>query len=319
MRIAAFEVRKDERHEFKRQAMRPEVSELAIHAHKIDPDDLSILDGYDAALVLGANRYDEELLGKMAAHGIRVLVGRTVGIDYIDVQAAEKVGIKVSNVAYAPDSVADFTLMLILVALRKYKAAIYKQNVNDFSLSGLVGRTLSSLTVGVVGTGAIGTAVIERLSGFGCNILAYGHHQNERAASLARYVTLEELYAQSDVITFHVPERPENMGMVNDETLAQMKDGVMLVNTARASLMNVSTLIEGIESGKIGSLAMDVFDGERNVYHRSLTDEIICNREMAYLRQFPNTVLTQHMAFCTRQAVDEMVSKAVEHAIELGA
>lgn len=318
MRIAAFEVREDEREAFERMAQTPGVEELALFGEKIDRNGLDVLAGFDAVLVLGANYYDEDLLRGIAARGVRVLVGRTVGLDYVDADAARDAGLAISNVTYAPDSVADFTIMLILVALRKYKRAVYLQNVNDFALDGLIGRTLSSLTVGIVGTGAIGSAVAERLAGFGSRILAYGHHQSPRVAELGSYVSLDELYAESDLITFHVPERPENHHMVCDETLARMRDGVVLVNTARAGLMDVDALIRGIESGKIGALAMDVFDGEQSIYHKSLVNEIISNRDMAYLRQFPNTVLTQHMAFYTVQAVNEMVEKAVTRALELG-
>lgn len=319
MRIAAFDVRPDERDEFARQAARGEVDELVCHAEPLAADNAELVRGFDAALVLGMVSYDEELLGTLAACGLHALVTRTIGMDHIDLAAAERLGIGVSNSSYAPDSVADFTLMLMLVALRHYKAAVYRQNVNDFSLPGLMGRTLGSLTVGVVGTGSIGTAVVRRLAGFGSAILAYGHHENDEVRSLGSYVPLEELYERSDLITFHVPSRPENDRMVRDETLALMRDGVMLVNTARASLMDVGTLVRGIESGKIGALAMDVFEGEDHIYHESRINDIISNRDMAYLRQFPNTALTQHMAFYTQEAVNEMVSHAVDAALKLSA
>ena len=318
MRIIAFEVRPYEREEFERQASRAGVDELTCREEPLSAENADEVRGYDAALVLGWVHYDEALLGMLAERGLRVLVTRTIGMDHIDQEAARRVGVRVSNSSYAPDSVADFTVMLMLVALRHYKAAVYRQNVNDFSLDGLMGRTLSSLTVGIVGTGAIGTAVAQRLSAFGSRILAYGHHENDEVRARGSYVSLERLYRESDVITFHVPARPENRNMVCDETLALMRDGVMLVNTARASLMDVDALIRGVESGKIGALAMDVFEGENEIYHQSHVNDILANRDMAYLRQFPNTVLTQHMAFYTQQAVDEMVVRAVDAVLRLG-
>lgn len=319
MRIVAFDVRPDEHDEFVRQAARADVDELVCHAEPLTAENASAVDGFDAALVIGMVTYDEPLLSTLAAHGLRVLVTRTIGMDHIDLPVAERLGIAVSNSSYAPDSVADFTLMLMLVALRKYKQMVYLQNVNDFSLPGLMGRTLGSLTVGIVGTGAIGSAVARRLAGFGSTILAYGHHQTNEVLSVGTYVPLDELYRRSDVITFHVPSTPENENMVCDETLARMRDGVVLVNTARASLMDVNTLISGIESGKIGALAMDVFAGEDGIYHKAHGVDIIANRDMAYLRQFPNTVLTQHVAFYTQEAVNEMVSHAVDAAVRLAA
>lgn len=206
-------------------------------------------------------RYGEELLSKIAGRGVHVLVTRTIGMDHIDLDAAARLGIAVGNAHYAPDSVADFTLMLMLVALRHCKAAVCQQNVNDYSLRGLEGRTLSSLAVGVVGTGAIGAAVVQRLSGFGCEILATGHHANPEVAKRAAYVSQDELFRASDVISFHVPATPANHHLVSRESLAETKDGVVLVNAACPDLMDVSALAEGIESGKTGALAMGVFEG----------------------------------------------------------
>lgn len=317
MRIIAFDVRPDERAEFERQASRPDVDELTCHEGPLTMESADLVRGFDAALVAGMERYDEVLLAALAERGLSVFVTRTIGTDHIDLAAARRLGIAVSNTSYAPDSVADFTIMLMLVALRKYKQMVYRQNVNDFSLPGLMGRTLSSLTVGIVGTGRIGRAMARRLDGFGARVIGYDPVPSDEFRELGEYVSLDELFAGSDVITFHAPSTPENFHMVRDETLAQMRDGVVLVNTARASLMDVNTLVAGIESGKIGALAMDVFEGEDEIYHAFHMHDIIANRDMAYLRQFPNTVLTQHVAFYTQQAVDEMVSHAVDAALRL--
>lgn len=180
-----------------------------------------------------------------------------------------------------------------------------------------MGRTLSSMTVGVVGCGRIGAAVVERLSGFGAKILVSGHHVDDAVRAKARCVDPDELFRFSDMISLHVPSTPANHHMIDAAALFRMRDGVVLVNTARADLMDVGALTEGIESGKIGALAMDVFSGEQGIYHADRMNDIISNRDMAYLRQFPNTVLTQHMAFYTQQAVDEMVGTAVDEALAL--
>ena len=319
MRIIAFDVRPDEKDEFARQAARAEVDELVCLPEPLTGESAEKVRGFGAALIAGMMSYDEALLAELAANDLRVLVTRTIGTDHIDLTAAERLGIAVSNTSYAPDSVADFTLMLMLVALRKYKPMIYRQNVNDFSLPGLMGRTLSSLTVGIVGAGRIGRAVARRLVGFGARVLAYDPVECDEMREFGTYVSLDELFRESDVITFHVPATAENYHMVCDETLAKMRDGVVLVNTARASLMDVGALVTGIESGKIGALAMDVFEGEDEIYHAFHMHDIIANRDMAYLRQFPNTVLTQHVAFYTQQAVNEMVSHAVDAALRLTA
>lgn len=316
MKIVAFEVRADEQAEFARQAKLPDI-ELKLRSDALTAENLEVCNDADAVLILGRMHYDERLLAAIKARGVNCLVTRSIGMDHIDLDAAQRLGIAVSNISYAPDSVADFTIMLLLIALRKYKPALYRQNVNDYSLAGLQGRTLSSLTVGVIGAGRIGRAVLERLSGFGCKLLAYGPSGVRDVPAGVQAVSLEDLLAQSDVVSFHVPLTSETQGMVDADFIARMRDGVVLVNTARGELMDVPSLIEGIETGKIGALAMDVFTNEGSIYHHSLVNDIVANRDMAYLRQFPNTVLTQHMAFYTEQAVGEMVSHAIEAARRL--
>ena len=316
MKIVAFEVRADEQAEFARQAKLPDI-ELKLRSDALTAENLEVCNDADAVLILGRMHYDERLLAAIKARGVTCLVTRSIGMDHIDLDAAQRLGIAVSNISYAPDSVADFTIMLLLIALRKYKPALYRQNVNDYSLAGLQGRTLSSLTVGVIGAGRIGRAVLERLSGFGCKLLAYGPSGVRDVPAGVQAVSLEDLLAQSDVVSFHVPLTSETQGMVDADFIARMRDGVVLVNTARGELMDVPSLIEGIETGKIGALAMDVFTNEGSIYHHSLVNDIVANRDMAYLRQFPNTVLTQHMAFYTEQAVGEMVSHAIEAARRL--
>lgn len=208
---------------------------------------------------------------------------------------------------------AEFAVMLMLMALRNYKPAMWRQQVNDYSLAGLRGRELRTLTVGVMGTGRIGRAVIDYLRGFGCKILAYDPFPSEELAARGdvTYVGLDELYAQSDLVTVHIPLMESTRGIINREAIAKMRDGVVLVNVSRGELMDVDALVEGIESEKIGALAMDVFPEEDGIYHVSRTHDILANRNMAYLRQFPNVILTQHIAFYTDIDVDSMVEQGI--------
>jgi D-lactate dehydrogenase len=314
MRILAFEVRPDERPSFQRERVRQDVS-LDLRDDALCPDNVSACLGYDAVLICGRSACDATLLCQLADMGVHVLVTRTVGMDHIDLDAAGRLGIHVTNVSYSPDSVADFTIMLMLVALRRYKPAVYRQNVNDYSLAGLMGRTLSSMTVGVVGTGHIGQAVIRRLVGFGPRILAFDSREVDAVRDVATYVDRDMLFSDSDLITFHVPSLPSTHHMVNAQSLAAMRDGVVLVNTARGDLMDPAALASGMETGRIGALAMDVFEEESGIYHESHVNDILTNRDMAYLRQFPNSVLTQHMAFYTQQSVDQMVAGGIANAI----
>ena len=282
----------------------------------LDDKTINLCTGVDAVTTLGFSHLDSKMLDKISAKGVSFLSTRTVGYNHYDVNYAKKLGIKVSNVTYAPNGVADFTVMLMLLSIRKYKPAMWRQNVNDYTLNGLMGKEMRHMTVGIIGTGRIGATVIKNLSGFGCKIIAYDKYENNEIKQYASYVSLDELLSQSDIITIHVPLLPENVGLINKNTISKMKDGVLLVNTARSEITVISDLIEGVETQKIGALAMDVFENESEIYHHYLSTDIIKNKDMAYLRQFPNVVLTQHMAFFTDSAAEEMIVHSLDNLID---
>ena len=277
----------------------------------LNKDTLQMCKGADAVTTLGRSILDKNLLDKIKEYGVKYIATRTVGYNHYDIDYAKSIGLKVSNVSYAPNGVADFTVMLMLIAIRKYKPAMWRQNVNDYALNGLMGREMRHLTVGILGTGRIGTTVINNLSGFGCKMLAYDVYKNENIKDKVKYVELDELLANSDIITIHMPLNEKNKNMINKNTISIMKDGVVIINTARGELMNITDLIEGIESEKIGALALDVFENEDEIYHHNRANDILKNRDMAYLRQFPNVILTQHMAFFTDSATNEMITNAL--------
>lgn len=279
-------------------------------------DNAALCKGSAGVSVLGKCAVDEELLRTLHGYGIRYLSTRSIGYNHIDLKAAKKYGFRLCNSQYPPDSVAEFTLMLMLMSLRKYKQALWLQQVNDYALDYLKGDILRDKTVGVVGTGHIGGRVIELLSGFGCRILFYSVDYDPKVAQSAEFADLDTLYAESDIITFHLPLLPATKHMINRDSLKKLKKGVILINTARGELFETEALIEGIESCKIGALAMDVFEGEDGIYHVDLTDDIVRNRDMAYLRQFPNVVLTQHMAFYTQLSMDSMIENSVQGLVD---
>lgn len=316
IKILAFEVRDDEKAFFEEAAARLHI-ETVLRPDILTAENASECRGFTGVTTLGMSRLSREVLDLLKQAGVTYLSTRTIGYNHIDVEYAQHIGLRISNAEYAPESVAEFTIMLMLLVLRKYKPAVYRQNVNDYSLGGLCGRTLKSLTVGVVGAGQIGQAVIRSLSGFGCRILAYNRSPRRELEPYADFVSLEQLYSKSDVITFHLPLTESTKYMVNPQTLTLMKDGVVLINTARGELMDRRALIQGIESEKIGALALDVFENERSIYHESRINDIIANRDMAYLRQFPNVAMTQHMAFYTESAVGEMVECGMRGIAEM--
>ena len=314
MKIKVFELRDDERAAYDRVVGElPAGCEVAWSADTLTSATLDMLDGAEGVVIVNKSPLDADMLRELHDRGVRYVATRSIGFNHIDIDAAKELGIHVCNTTYPPYGVAEFAVMLMLMALRNYKPAMWRQQVNDYSLAGLRGRELRTLTVGVMGTGRIGRAVIDYLRGFGCKILAYDPFPSEELAARGdvTYVGLDELYAQSDLVTVHIPLMESTRGIINREAIAKMRDGVVLVNVSRGELMDVDALVEGIESEKIGALAMDVFPEEDDIYHVSRTHDILANRNMAYLRQFPNVILTQHIAFYTDIDVDSMVEQGI--------
>ncbi len=316
MKITAFEVRDDERIFFEQLSNKYHV-EITMYTDKLTEKTLSKIDGSYGVTTLGQSKIDRNILQKLAEHHVRCLATRTIGYNHIDLQAADEFNIKILNASYAPNGVAEYTIMLMLMVLRHYKPALWRGQVYDFSLFGLRGRELHDLTVGIIGTGNIGSTVIKCLSGFGCKILAYNRHHYDEVTKYATYVDLDTLYRQSDIISLHLPLLAATRHLINKETIKKMKDGVILINCARGGLMNLDDLIDNIETCKIGGLGLDTVETEEGLVHRDRRTDILNNRRIAYLRQFPNVVMTQHMAFYTDAAVHSMVNCAVEGIIQL--
>lgn len=290
--------------------------DYVVTTEPVSLDNVDMCERCDGVSSLGKVNANAELLAALAKKGVRYFSTRTIGYNHIDLAAAKRYGIKVCNSTYPPDSVAEFTIMLTLLCLRKYKQTLWRQQVNDYSLDGMKGEVLGKMTVGVFGGGRIGYKVMQILQGFGCRILCCSDDRRDEVAAIARYVDAEELYAQSDIITYHVPCLPSTKHILNERSLAKMKDGVVLINTARGELFDIKALIKGIEEKKIGALAMDVLEGEDGIYHENRIADILRNRDMAYLRQFPNVILTPHMAFYTQLSMESMMQISMESLVE---
>lgn len=316
MKICAYEVREDEKKDFARMAEKLQV-EIELHDEVPGPDTAALAEGCEGVTMLGMGKINKELLDMWKSMGVQCISTRTIGYNHIDTDYAKEIGMQVCNAAYPPSGVAEFTLMLMLMCLRNYKQSLWRGQVNDFALQGLQGKEIGSMTVGVIGTGKIGAQVIKYLIGFGCRILAYDMYPNAALKDVVEYVELDELFAKADMITLHTPLLDSTYHLVNAETIAKMKDGVVLINCARGELMDTTALIEGIESGKIGALGLDVVEGERGIAHEDHRIDILSNQQMAYLRQFRNVTMTPHMAFYTDVAVSHMVECGVAGLVEM--
>lgn len=314
MKIIAYEVREDEKNYLLDAAKRHNV-EVQLVGKPLTGDNVDLVEGAAGVTILGETKLDDNLMQEIAKRQIKIVATRTIGYDHIDLNAAKSNGVHICNGYYDPNGVAEYTIMLMLMALRNYKQALYRANANDYSLSGLIGKELRNMTVGIIGTGKIGQKVAENLKGFGCQVIAYSRRENATPSLGITYCSLEELYEKSDIISLHIPLSNQTRYMINKDSIARMKDGVVLINCARGELMHVSDVIEGIETKKIGALGLDVIEEEEGIYHQDLRSDILINRNMAYIRQFPNVTMTQHMAFYTKEAVRSMAESGIANIV----
>ena len=269
-------------------------------------DNAHLAAGHDALCII-TNPMPAELLDAFWAQGVRYLSTRTIGYEHIDVAHARELGMRVANAPYPPEGVANYAIMLMLMAQRKVKLLARHSAAQDFGLHGKLGKDISTSTVGVIGTGRIGSTVVRHLSGFGCKILAYDPYPNDDVRAHATYVDLDTLLAQSDAITLHAPGLAENYHMLDSASFAKMKDGVVLVNAARGMLVDTEALISAVESGKVGAAALDTIENEADLYYRDLSRDVLPNRDRSVLMAFPNVIVSPHMAFYTAEDVRAMI------------
>ncbi len=239
--------------------------------------------------------------------GVAYLSTRSVGYNHIDVNYAASVGIGVGNVAYSPDSVADYTVMLMLMVIRNAKSVIRSTDVYDYRLHEVRGRELRDLTVGVVGTGRIGAAVLDRLTGFGGRTLAY----DPRPKISARCVPLDELIRQSDIVTLHVPLNPGTHHLLDRRRIEQMRHGAFVINTGRGSLLDTEALLSALESGRLGGAALDVLEGEDGIFYADHRTERIESKTLMRLQQLPNVVVSPHTAYYTDHTLSDIVENTI--------
>ncbi|MFI8067953.1 D-lactate dehydrogenase VanH [Streptomyces sp. NPDC086033] len=244
--------------------------------------------------------------------GVRYISTRSIGCNHIDVEYAADVGISVENVTYSPDSVADYTLMLMLMAVRNAKSTVRRADEHDYRLNDVRGRELRDLTVGVIGTGRIGTAVMERLCGFGCRILA---HDN-RPKAAADYVPLDELLQRSDIVTLHAPLTPDTYHLLDHRRIERLKQGAFVINTARGPLLDTEALVLALESGRLGGAALDVLEGEEGIFYADCRNKPIESKLLLRLQNLPNVLISPHIAYYTDHALSDTVENSITNCLK---
>ncbi len=317
MKVALFGTKPYDRKFFEKvnQAYGHTITFLAPNLH----EETAILARDAEAVCIFVNDIVEaKTLEVLSQQGVRLIALRCAGYNNIDLEIAKKLGIKIVRVpAYSPHAVAEHAVALILTLNRKIHRAFYRVREGNFSLNGLLGFNLHGLTVGIIGTGKIGQIFGQILKGFGCRIVAYDPFPSDRFTEIGEYISLEQLYAESDIISLHCPLTPENTHLINQESIAKMKPGVMLINTSRGGLIDTQAVINGLKSKTIGYLALDVYEKEADLFFEDLSDKVIQDDVFQRLLTFPNVIITGHQAFFTKEALSNIAETTLANITEI--
>lgn len=311
MKTAVFSTKPYDEHYLR--AASDETQDLTFFDVRLSHETAPLAQGFDAVCAFVNDDLGRQTIGQLASAGVRMIALRSAGFNHVDLEAAMSAGITVARVpAYSPHAVAEHTIALILTLNRKMHRAYNRVREGNFALDGLLGFDLHGKTVGIVGTGKIGEIVARILNGFSCTLLASDPEENPACLALgARYVTLEDLFAQSDIITLQCPLTPQTHHLIDRHAIAQMKPGVMLVNTSRGAVVDTSALIAGLKDGRIGSVGLDVYEEEADLFFEDYSQTFIEDDVFARLLTFPNVLVTGHQAFFTHEALTAIAETTV--------
>lgn len=297
--------------------------ELNFYETHLGPHIVNAIEDEQAVCVFVNDKVNRQVIEILAKKGVKIIALRCAGFNNVDLEAAKEFGIKVCRVpAYSPEAVAEHTMAMLLTLNRKTHKAYNRVREQNFALNGLLGFNLFQKTIGIVGTGKIGKAFINIAKGFGCKIIAYDLYPDQELMNNGvEYVELDKLFKSSDIISLHCPLTPENHYMINQETIAMMKDGVTIINTSRGGLINTHEAIEALKNHKIGYLGIDVYEQEEKLFFKDLSAEIIQDDMIQRLMSFPNVLVTAHQAFFTQEALEqisEITMRSISEIMEKG-
>ena len=270
--------------------------------------------GCEAVCVFVNDTVDAEVLGILAGQGTRLVATRSTGYNHVDAAAARKLGIAVVRVTdYSPNSVAEFAVGLLLAVNRKIARASVRTREGNFDLDGLMGFDLHGKTVGVIGTGKIGTIFARIMAGFGCTLVGHDRYPSAAFEALGgRYIGVDELLACSDVVSLHCPLLDETHHIVDAAALARVKRGCVLVNTSRGGLVDTEAAVQALKTGQLGGLAIDVYEQEASLFFQDLSSTIITDDVIQRLVSFPNVIVTGHQAFFTVEAIGQIMRTTID-------
>jgi D-lactate dehydrogenase len=286
---------------------------------RLDRDTAELAAGSDAACLFVNDHADGPVLERLKALGVRHLALRCSGFNQVDLPVAQRLGISVVRVpAYSPYAVAEHAAGLVLMLNRKLHRAYNRVRDGNFALDGLLGFDLHGKTVGIIGTGRIGACVARIFHGFGCRLVAHDPYRNPEVEALgATYTGIDELLGQADIVSLHAPLTADNRHLINSARIARCKRGAMIVNTSRGGLIDTAAAIDGLKSGQLGGLAIDVYEGEADLFFEDRSQAIIHDDLFTRLLTFPNVVVTAHQAFFTREALGNIAEVTLSNLIQL--
>lgn len=282
--------------------------ELTYYNEHLDKHNVILSSGFDAVCIFVNAVVDAEVIDKLYSYGVKLIALRCAGFNNVDISAAKGKVTVVRVPDYSTHAIAEHTLALMLCLNRRIHRAFLRTREGNFSLNGFQGFDMCGKTVGVIGTGKIGKTVISVMKGLGMNVIAYDVFPDNVAAEKLgyTYVSLDEMYKQSDIITLHCPLTKETEYLICDESIAKMKDGVMIINTGRGKLIHTKHLIDGLVSRKIGFAGLDVYEEEGAYFYEDYSDSIMTDEVLARLLSFNNVIVTSHQAFFTEEAMSNI-------------
>ena len=319
MKVAVFSTKPYDRASLdEANAKQEQGHELVYYDARLSTATAPLARGCDAVCAFVNDELDALVLDELRRGGVRFVALRCAGYNNVDLEAADRQGLVVGRVpAYSPYAVAEHTVALILALNRKIYRAYNRVRDGNFALDGLLGFDLHGRTVGVVGTGQIGLEVARIMRGFGCQVLASDLKPNPGCDPLqVRYVSQEELFAKSDIITLHCPLTPATRHVIDTAALALMKPGVMIINTGRGALVDTEAVIQGLKSEQIGYLGLDVYEEEADLFFDDHSSQVIRDDVFARLLTFPNVLITGHQAFFTREALQGIAATTLANLTE---
>lgn len=313
MRVSVFSTKPYDR-EFLSAANPADGHELEFLEPRLTPQTAKLASGAAAVCAFVNDDLGTEVLERLAADGVHLIALRSAGFNHVDLATARRLGLTVVRVPeYSPYAVAEHTVALILALNRKVYRAYNRVREHNFALTGLLGFDLHGRTVGVVGTGKIGFCVARILSGFGCRVIASDPYPDDAVTAAGiEYVPLPRLLRDSDVITLHCPLTPDTEHLINPERIAQMRKGVMLINTSRGALVDTRAVIDGLKNGQIGYLGLDVYEEETDLFFEDLSDRVLDDDDFSRLNTFPNVLITGHQAFFTEEAMRNIAATTID-------